>query len=185
MIWRDFYYTYYFYNKSYLGDNGIQINWENNKELFNKWKTGTTGIPIVDAGIRQLNTTGYMHNRVRMIVASTLSKLMLIDWRLGEKYFSNKLRDIDRIQNMAGWHSVVGIAKHSLPYFRVFNPWIQAKKYDPECKYIKMYVSELQDIDCKIILNWETMHNYKNIKYPKPCINYQKQKEKFLKSINK
>lgn len=184
LIWRDFYYTYYFFNQDYSGDNNIKIKWQYNQELFNKWKTGNTGIPIVDAGMRQLNTTGHMHNRARMIVASTLAKLMLINWKLGEKYFSNKLIDIDRIQNMAGWHSVVGIAKHSLPYFRVFNPWIQAKNFDPECKYIKTYIPELKNVDNNIILNWDTNNTVK-INYPQPCINYNKQKDFFLKSISK
>lgn len=188
LVWRDFYYTYYYFNPDtlILGDNNIKYNWNeyNTSNWFKHWQNGTTGIPIVDAGMRQLKKENFMHNRVRMITASTLSKLMGIDWKLGEKHFSNLLRDIDRIQNTAGWQSVVGIAKHSLPYFRVFNPWIQSKKYDPDCKYIKKYIPELKNVPAKDIHNWEIM--YKNYKvYKKPIFNYSVQKKIFFfKVIN-
>lgn len=191
LIWRDFYYTYYYFNQNAFnqGDN-TRINskyeswWKNDPVWFKKWCNGTTGIPIVDAGMRQLNTEHFMHNRVRMIVATTLSKLMRIDWRLGEKYFSQKLIDIDRIQNLAGWQSVVGISKHSLPYFRVFNPWIQAKKYDPNCVYIKKYIPELRNVENKDIHNWSESYKKYPKTYIKPIFNFETQKQNYLKIFN-
>jgi deoxyribodipyrimidine photo-lyase len=186
LIWRDFYYTYYYFNgiKSYSGDVKNIPKWQNNDKLFKAWKNGKTGFPIVDAGMRQLKHENYMHNRVRMITANFLTKILQINWKKGELHFSENLIDIDRIQNMAGWHSVSSLSKHSLPYFRVFNPWIQSKKYDPDAKYIKKYIPELSEVQAKDIHAWETSHtNYPKINYPKPIVNYAKQKQIYLNSL--
>lgn len=188
LIWRDFYYTYYyFHQESYNGDTSFYYEWKHNPIFLNKWKNGMTGFPIIDAAMRQLKQENYMHNRTRMIVANFLCKILFIDWKYGEQHFSKNLRDIDLIQNMAGWHSVVSIAKHSLPYFRVFNPWIQSKKYDSKCIYIKKYIPELKDTPNEDIHKWDTSYKkYTNItKYPRPIVDYQIRKDTFFKSIIK
>ena len=132
-----------------------KISWLSDEENFAKWMEGKTGYPIVDAGMRELNTTGFMHNRVRMIAASFLCKHLLIDWRLGEKYFAQKLLDYDMASNVGGWQWVVGSGCDAAPYFRIFNPQSQTEKFDPDLKYVKKWVPEFED---------------KN--YPKPIIDH-------------
>ena len=147
------------------------IKWENNKEWFEKWKKGMTGIPIVDAGMRQMNSTGWMHNRSRMIVANFLIKILHVDWLWGEKYFAQSLVDYDPANNNGGWQWSSSTGSDSQPYFRIFNPWRQAEKFDKSCEYIKKWVPELKDVPSKDILKWDTSYvNYKNIKYPVPMV---------------
>ncbi|MCZ4320186.1 deoxyribodipyrimidine photo-lyase [Aequorivita viscosa] len=119
-----------------------RIEWRNNETEFKKWKEGKTGYPLVDAGIRQLNETGYMHNRVRMLVASFLCKHLLIDWRWGEAYFAEKLLDYEMASNIGNWQWAAGSGVDAAPYFRIFNPTAQIEKFDKDYKYIKKYVSE-------------------------------------------
>ena len=145
-----------------------------NKKWFDAWCEGKTGFPIVDAGMRQLNLTGFMHNRSRMITMSFLIKFMHIDWRYGEQYFATKLVDYDAMMNNSGVQWCAGCGTDAQPYFRYFNPWIQQKKYDPKCLYIKKYVKELQDVDPKIIHKWDKNHN-KDIKYPEPILDHAKE----------
>ena len=114
------------------------------KRPFKKWCSGLTGYPIVDAGMRELNNTGYMHNRVRMITASFLTKHLLINWQWGEAYFGEKLLDYELSSNNGGWQWAAGSGCDAAPYFRVFNPNLQAKKFDPELKYIKEWVPEFE-----------------------------------------
>jgi deoxyribodipyrimidine photo-lyase len=160
LIWRDFYMN--------ITANFPQINsgqsfkskydlikWRNNEAEFEAWCNGETGFPIVDAGMRELNTTGFMHNRVRMIVASFLCKDLLIDWRWGEAYFAEKLLDFDFAANNGGWQWASGSGCDAAPYFRVFNPVEQTKKFDPNLLYIKKWVPEFQDFS-----------------YPKPIVNH-------------
>ncbi len=146
LIWRDFYqmiiYHFPHSTTSSFKSKYDQIAWSNDPQDFQKWCEGKTGYPIVDAGMRELNETGFMHNRVRMIVASFLSKHLLIDWRWGEKYFAEKLLDYDLASNVGGWQWVVGSGCDGAPYFRIFNPESQAEKFDPENKYIKKWVPE-------------------------------------------
>lgn len=146
LIWREFFKMFLFhfpyvesmpFNKKY-----VSIKWENNLEHFERWCTGKTGYPMVDAGMRQLNTTGYMHNRVRMVAASFLSKHLLIDWRLGEGYFAQKLLDYDLSSNNGNWQWAAGCGCDAAPYFRVFNPYEQQKRFDPHFLYIKRWVPE-------------------------------------------
>ena len=120
------------------------IKW-NNTDLFIKWKYGETGFPIVDAGMRQLFETGYMHNRVRMITASFLVKNLGIDWRLGEAYFASTLMDFDLASNNGNWQWVAGTGCDSAPYFRVFNPNTQLERYDPKLTYCKKWINELEE----------------------------------------
>jgi len=118
------------------------IEWQNSENDFKKWCSGQTGYPIVDAGIREMNATGFMHNRVRMIVASFLVKDLLIDWRWGEAYFAQKLLDYELASNNGNWQWVAGCGCDAAPYFRIFNPVLQAKKFDPQSIYIKKWVPE-------------------------------------------
>jgi deoxyribodipyrimidine photo-lyase len=121
------------------------IRWINNEKQFEAWCEGKTGYPIVDAGMREMNKTGFMHNRVRMVVASFLTKHLLIDWRWGEAYFAEKLLDFELSSNNGGWQWAAGCGCDAAPYFRVFNPELQTKKFDPELKYIKKWVPEFQE----------------------------------------
>lgn len=123
------------------------IKWRNNETEFQKWREGKTGYPIVDAGMRQLNATGNMHNRVRMIVASFLSKHLLIDWRWGEAYFAEKLLDYEQSSNIGNWQWAAGSGVDAAPYFRIFNPSEQVKKFDNHFKYIKKWVPEFQELN--------------------------------------
>jgi deoxyribodipyrimidine photo-lyase len=186
LYWRDFYANILHEFPHVLGHsmkpNYDKIKWNHNYNFFDKWCKGNTGFPIVDAGMRQLNTTGYMHNRARLVVASFLIKILLIDWRKGEKYFATKLTDYDPASNNLNWQWCASSAVDSQPYFRIFNPWLQTESYDHDCKYIKIWIPELKDVPNKDILKWDTMYSeYKNIHYPKPIVDYQEQKEKALK----
>lgn len=122
------------------------INWRNNKTEFELWCKGETGYPLVDAGMRELNTTGFMHNRVRMVVASFLCKHLLIDWRLGEAYFAEKLHDYEMSSNVGNWQWVAGCGVDAAPYFRIFNPTTQIEKFDKQQQYIKKWVPEYQEL---------------------------------------
>jgi deoxyribodipyrimidine photo-lyase len=150
LIWREFYssilqhfpkVTTEAFNKKYNF-----IPWRNDENEFARWCKGQTGYPLVDAGMRELNQTGYMHNRVRMVVASFLTKHLLIDWRWGEAYFAHKLLDFELASNNGGWQWAAGTGTDAQPYFRVFNPQSQAEKFDPNLKYIKRWVPEIESL---------------------------------------
>ena len=151
LIWRDFYQSILWHfphvgmHKAFKPEYE-NIEWRNNEAEFELWCKGNTGYPIVDAGMRQLNQTGFMHNRVRMIVASFLSKHLLIDWRWGEAYFAEKLLDYDLASNNGGWQWAAGSGCDAAPYFRIFNPYLQTKKFDPELKYMKKWVPEFMEV---------------------------------------
>ena len=142
LFWRDFYahVLYAFPNLGHPVDPKYEkIAWDNNRTWFTAWCNGKTGFPVVDACMRQLNTTGYMHNRGRLIVASFLTKTLLIDWRWGEKYFAQNLVDYDVASNSQNWLWIAGGGADSQEYFRIFSPWEQSKKNDPDCVYIKQW----------------------------------------------
>lgn len=186
LIWRDFFTHIAFHYPRVFGEafhsKYKNIPWSQNKAHFRAWCEGMTGFPIVDAGMRELNTTGYMHNRVRMIVASFLTKDLHIDWRLGEKYFAQQLVDYDPAVNNGNWQWAASTGCDAQPYFRIFNPWLQQKKFDPECLYIKRWIPELAPIPI------ETIHNLNKIKeklitnYPFPIVDHaiQSQKAKMI-----
>ena len=150
LIWRDFYHMILWHFPRVVGHafkpEYDKIRWRNNEKEFNDWYNGITGYPIVDAGMRELNQTGFMHNRVRMIVASFLTKHLLIDWRWGEAYFAKKLLDFDLAANNGGWQWAAGSGCDAAPYFRVFNPYLQTKKFDPELKYVRKWVPEFEEL---------------------------------------
>jgi deoxyribodipyrimidine photo-lyase len=160
LIWREFYMMILAFNPQVV-DQAFkpaydQIPWLNNEEQFDAWCQGKTGYPIVDAGMRELNQTGFMHNRVRMIVASFLTKHLLIDWRWGEAYFAKKLLDYELSSNNGGWQWAAGTGTDAQPYFRVFNPESQTEKFDKDLKYIKKWVPEFGSND-----------------YPKPIVDHK------------
>ncbi len=152
LIWRDFY-QMVLWNFPQIGQGKAfkpqydNIQFRNNESEFERWCQGQTGYPIVDAGIRELNETGFMHNRVRMVVASFLTKHLLIDWRWGEAYFAQKLLDFDLASNNGGWQWASGSGCDAAPYFRIFNPYIQTKKFDPDLTYISKWVPEFQEFN--------------------------------------
>ena len=168
LIWREFFMQILWHfphtNKASFRPKYDAIVWENNEDLFQKWCKGKTGYPFVDAGMRELNATGHMHNRVRMITASFLCKHLLIDWRWGETYFATKLLDYEQASNVGNWQWAAGSGVDAAPYFRIFNPTEQVKKFDKELKYIKKWIPEL-----------ETLH------YPKPIVEHKEAREKCLK----
>lgn len=149
LIWREFFMMilYHFPHvvKQCFKSKYENINWRNNEHEFEAWCKGETGYPIVDAGMRELNETGFMHNRVRMIVASFLTKDLLIDWRWGENYFAEKLLDYDLSANNGNWQWAAGSGCDSAPYFRIFNPNEQTKKFDPQLKYIKKWIKDFDN----------------------------------------
>nr|WP_262915385.1 FAD-binding domain-containing protein [Niabella ginsengisoli] len=145
-----------------------KINWRNNEKEFEAWCKGQTGYPIVDAGMRELNETGFMHNRIRMVTASFLTKHLLIDWRWGEAYFAEKLLDYDLASNNGGWQWAAGSGCDAAPYFRIFNPYIQTKKFDPEFKYIKKWVPEFESEN-----------------YPEPIVTHEFARERCLETYKK
>jgi deoxyribodipyrimidine photo-lyase len=169
LIWRDFYamiisnFTHVI-TEPFRGKYSF-INWHNDQADFEKWCEGKTGYPIVDAGMRQLNATGYMHNRVRMITASFLTKHLLIDWRWGEAYFAAKLLDFDLASNNGGWQWAAGCGTDAAPYFRIFNPEAQQKKFDPHFKYIKQWLPEFGTPD-----------------YPSPIVEHSFARERCLQT---
>ncbi len=152
LIWRDFY-QMVLWNFPQIGQGKAfkpeydNIKWRNNESEFESWCQGQTGYPIVDAGMRELNETGFVHNRVRMVVASFLTKHLLIDWRWGEAYFAEKLLDFDLASNNGGWQWASGSGCDAAPYFRIFNPYIQTKKFDPDLTYISKWVPEFQEFN--------------------------------------
>lgn len=188
LYWRDFYTQIAAHFPRVFGhsyqEKYEKLQWQTDNTAFKKWCTGTTGFPIVDAGMRQLNTTGWMHNRVRMIVASFLTKDLHIDWRLGEKYFAQKLVDYDPAVNNGSWQWAASTGCDPQPYFRIFNPWLQQKKFDPQCAYIKRWVPELAEYSPKII-HALASQKIDIPQYPKPMVDHAQQsayaKEMFTK----
>lgn len=167
LIWRDFYHMI-LWHFPHVVTNSFKpaydrIIWRNNPDEFKAWCDGKTGYPIVDAGMRELNTTGFMHNRVRMIVASFLTKHLLIDWRWGEAYFAKKLLDFDLAANNGGWQWAAGSGCDAAPYFRVFNPYLQTDKFDPDHAYIRKWVPEADTPN-----------------YPKPVVDHNLARERVL-----
>jgi deoxyribodipyrimidine photo-lyase len=175
LIWREFYQTI-LYHFPYVVNSAFKkeyntIEWSNNENYFFLWCNGQTGFPIVDAGMRELNSIGYMHNRVRMIVSGFLTKNLFIDWRWGEAYFAEKLLDFELASNNGGWQWAAGCGVDAAPYFRVFNPELQAQKFDASDEYIKKWIPE-----------------YNSVNYLQPIVDYKTSKqqtiEKYKQALN-
>ena len=172
LIWRDFYQMILFHFPQTVS-NAFKapydrIVWENNEMQFKAWCEGKTGYPMVDAGMRELNETGFMHNRVRMVVSSFLTKHLLIDWRWGERYFAEKLLDFELASNVGGWQWAAGCGCDAAPYFRVFNPEAQQKKFDPKFEYIQKWIPE-----------------FGTPTYPKPIVDHRMARERVLDRFKK
>lgn len=179
LYWRDFFTHIAYHVPKVFGhpykEKYNNLSWSKSKANFKNWCEGTTGFPIVDAGMRELNNTGFMHNRVRMIVASFLVKDLHINWLWGEKYFAQQLTDYDPAVNNGNWQWCASTGCDAQPYFRIFNPWLQQKKYDPECEYIKKWIPELKTSDAKTI-HALFKENSPTIKgYPKPMLDHKKE----------
>ncbi len=169
LIWRDFYFMI-LWNFPHVVGNAFKpaydrITWRNNEQEFQAWCDGNTGYPIVDAGMRELNATGFMHNRVRMITASFLVKHLLVDWRWGEAYFAEKLLDYELSSNNGGWQWASSSGCDAAPYFRIFNPTLQTQKFDPKLEYIKKWVPEFSELN-----------------YPHPIVEHTFARERCLKT---
>lgn len=179
LFWRDFF-THVAYHSPFVFGQPFHkkyknLPWENNQRMFEAWCSGNTGFPIVDAGMRQLNQTGFMHNRVRMVVASFLTKDLHIDWLWGEKYFAQKLVDYDPAVNNGNWQWTASTGCDAQPYFRIFNPWLQQKKFDPECTYIKKWLPELKNIPANILhrrFDLKQKATDALEKYPRPIVDH-------------
>lgn len=173
LIWRDFYHMICWHmpqvRKGYsCKPEYDRIEWRNNEKEFDAWCNGMTGYPIVDAGMRELNATGFMHNRVRMITASFLCKHLLIDWRWGEAYFARKLLDYDFASNNGGWQWCAGSGCDAAPYFRIFSPKAQTEKFDKDLKYIRKWVAELDTFE-----------------YPQPIVEHEFARKRCLEAYKK
>lgn len=170
LIWREFYQSVLFHfpwmvSKNFNSKFDI-VEWNFDEKAFEKWKLGETGFPLVDAGMRELNETGYMHNRVRMVVANFLTKILMMDWRLGEAYFREKLLDYEMASNVGNWQWAAGTGVDAAPYFRIFNPELQRKKFDPEGEYIKRWVPEAI-----------------SGKYLPPMVDFEERRKKYLEMM--
>ena len=169
LIWREFYSSILWHFPDTVKENFNRkydsVPWLNDEEHFSLWCRGMTGYPIVDAGMRELNQSGYMHNRVRMIVSSFLAKHLLIDWRWGEAYFARKLLDFEQASNVGGWQWAAGTGVDAAPYFRVFNPTAQMEKFDSELKYVRKWVPE-----------------YGTNEYPQPIVEHKFARERAIKT---
>jgi deoxyribodipyrimidine photo-lyase len=167
LIWREFY-KQILWHFPHVATGSFRpqydkLKWENDEKKFAAWREGRTGYPLVDAGMRQLNTSGWMHNRVRMVTAMFLTKDLLISWQWGERYFMQKLLDADLAANNGGWQWSAGTGTDAQPWFRIFNPTTQAEKFDPEGRYVREYVEEID-----------------TLKYPAPIVSHAEQRVKAL-----
>jgi len=177
LYWRDFFthIAYHFpqvFGKAFL-EKFANVHWDNNLEYFQAWAEGRTGFPIVDAGMRELNATGFMHNRVRMIVASFLVKDLHVSWRWGERYFAQHLVDYDPCVNNGNWQWAASTGCDAQPYFRIFNPWLQQQKFDADCQYIYRWIPELKAYTPKVLHEWHKQH--KPGLYPAPIIDHSQE----------
>jgi len=173
LIWRDFYHMILWQFPKVGKGQAFKpayenINWRNNEKEFERWCQGRTGYPLVDAGMRQLNETGFMHNRLRMLTASFLSKHLLIDWRWGEAYFAERLLDFDLASNNGGWQWAAGCGCDAAPYFRIFNPSIQQKKFDPDGSFIRKWLPDFPEPG-----------------YPEPIVEHEFARDRALKAYKK
>lgn len=187
LIWRDFYMMmlsqFPYVAKSCFKKECDSIEWPGSEAHFKAWCNGETGFPIVDAAMRQLNQTGWMHNRLRMIVASFLCKDLLVDYKKGEHYFARKLLDFDLSANNGGWQWSASTGADAQPFFRVFNPTLQSQKFDPKGVFIRTYCPELQDVPDSLI--HEPHRLGKEINYPKPIVDHKVQREKAIALFKK
>ena len=193
LYWRELYYyiSYYFprvLNGKNFNNKYKQIEWNNNRRNFKKWCIGETGFPIVDAGMRELNKTGYMHNRSRLITSNFLNRILGCDWRLGERYFAKKLIDYDPSVNNGNWQWIASTGVDLKPHSqRIFSPWYQIVKSDIKGEYIKKWIPELKNVKPVHLKNWENnyhKYNLKELGYPEMIVDYKTQRTKSIEMYN-
>jgi len=185
LAWREFYAHVLYFNPDVVTENFKDyerpIEWRADPEGLQAWKDGETGYPIVDAGMRQLREEGYVHNRVRMLVAAFLTKDLLVDWREGYDWFREKLVDHDTANDNGGWQWAASTGTDAQPYFRIFNPMTQGERYDPDAEYIKRYVPELRDADAERIHEWTDLSDAERERiapdYPEPIVDHAERRE--------
>ena len=188
LAWREFYTQVLYHNPDVVTENykeyENEIEWRGNEDEIRAWKRGETGYPIVDAGMRQLREEGFMHNRVRMIVASFLTKDLLVDWRVGYSWFRRKLVDHDTANDNGGWQWAASTGTDAQPYFRIFNPTTQGERYDEDAEYIKEYVPELRDVPAEKIHSWNELDHEERDElasnYPAPVVDHSERREEAL-----
>lgn len=188
--WRDFFTSIAFYFphvfEGPFKEKFKKLSWREDKSDFQRWCEGQTGVPIVDAGMRQLNTTGFMHNRIRMITASFLVKDLHLNWQWGEKYFAQTLIDYDPAVNNGNWQWVASTGCDAQPYFRIFNPWSQSAKFDPDAVYIKQWIPELRSLDPRHIHKWHLSQFHSQApSYPAPMVDHAIEGKIALKNYSK
>jgi deoxyribodipyrimidine photo-lyase len=197
LIWREFYISILMHfpevRRRSFREVYRHLLWDNDREAFLAWQEGRTGYPIVDAAMRQLLATGWMHNRARMIVASFLTKDLLVDWRWGERHFMQHLIDGDPAANNGGWQWTAGTGTDAAPYFRVFNPVLQSNRYDPEGAYIRRWVPELADVPDEVIHHPWTMSRAQQersgcivgLDYPAPIVEHKVARERAIAAYDR
>jgi deoxyribodipyrimidine photo-lyase len=182
LAWREFYMAVlHFWPEVLETDFNPEfrnVRWDSDEKLFQAWKAGMTGFPMVDAGVRQLLATGWMHNRLRMIVAMFLTKDLQVHWRLGESFFMQQLVDGEMASNNGGWQWSAGTGADAAPYFRIQNPWTQGKRFDPEGAYIKRWLPELREVPAASL--HEPVQGPLAKDYPRPIVDHRREREKTL-----
>ena len=187
LFWREFYnYILYHFPKSQFENlNSIKVNWNQNEDDFKNWCEGNTGVPIIDASMRYLNQTGLMHNRLRMVTSSYLIKNLLIDWRKGEEYFALKLLDYEASSNIGSWQWAASTGVDAVPYFRVFNPYLQSKKFDKDAIFIKSVIPELKDVNAKLIHTENGVQSNMFLDYPKQLVSIEYSKNRAIEEFKR
>jgi deoxyribodipyrimidine photo-lyase len=191
LYWREFYAYVTYHTPEVLSesrnyDEDLEVRWVSAPALFRKWCEGRTGFPLVDAGMRQMNSIGWMHNRARMVTASFLVKHLGIDWREGERYFATKLIDYDPCNNNGGWQWCASTGTDAQPYFRIFNPWTQSKTHDPDSTYVHLWVPELRDVPPKHIHRWDIHHkSHNDVDYSEPVVVHAEARKASLERFGK
>ncbi|ARI75995.1 cryptochrome/photolyase family protein [Halobacillus mangrovi] len=192
LAWRDFYNMIYHFYPNASDEEMVEkykgLPWNNDEDVFEQWKEGQTGFPLIDAAMRQLNESGWMHNRLRMAVASFLTKDLLMDWRKGERYFAERLMDYDPASNIGGWQWAASTGTDPVPYFRVFNPTRQSERFDPHGRFIKEWIPELENVQKKYIHDPSKMPEEEQEKvgciigkdYPGPIVNHKTMRERAI-----
>jgi deoxyribodipyrimidine photo-lyase len=188
LAWREFYTHVLFFNPEVVTENfksyENEIEWRDDPDELQAWRDGETGYPIVDAGMRQLKREAYMHNRVRMIVASFLTKDLLCDWRHGYAHFREYLADHDTQNDNGGWQWAASTGTDAQPYFRIFNPMTQGERYDPDAEYIAEYVPELRGVDPSVVHSWHECSPLQRRNaapdYPEPIVDHSERREAAL-----
>jgi len=185
LFWREFYnYILYHYPKSEFENfNAKEIQWNEDEDKFRSWCGGDTGVPIIDASMKHLNNTGLMHNRLRMVVASFLTKNLFLPWQWGEKYFAKKLLDYDASSNIGSWQWGASTGADSAPYFRVFNPYSQSQKFDKDGIFIKSVLKQLKDVEPKLLHKEGALSSNLFIDYPEPIVDIKLSRKKAIESF--